>query len=558
MISDQLAISAIPNNQIKNEIANNGEVFTNRWMVEFILDLVQYSPHNNIADKRIVDPACGDGVFISAIAQRVARSCSLQGKDIRDCKQSVSAFDISPQHVHQARRNVVKTLDTVGVAEEVAHELASSWIHQRDFLLDTPELRSFDFVVGNPPYIRQEDIPNDLLAQYRKSCQTMKGRADLYVGFFEKSLGVLVDGGVLGFICADRWMRNSYGRKLRDLITTEYSVDTVLEAHDVDAFERQVSSYPAITVIRQGQQGNPLVGVFDAKFDAASVKAVIDWANTNHTEPAVAKLGTSIRLARVSGWFPSGVPWPSASPERLTVLKDMESRFEPLESEQTRIGIGVATGADAIYITDDASLVESEQLLPIALTRDTRDGFMKWSGHYLVNPWDEEGNLVNLSRFPLLSAFFESKREILSGRHVASKQPHRWFRTIDPVHADLTARPKLLFPDMKLMSHPVLDPGGHYPHHNLYYIVSSEWDLEVLGGLLMSKVGQMFIEAFGVKMRGGTLRFQAQYLRRIRVPTPAQLTIEQQKSLRQAFRKRDTDGATTIALEIYGLESIPD
>ena len=77
---------------------------------------------------------------------------------------------------------------------------------------------------------------------------------------------------------------------------------------------------------------------------------------------------------------------------------------------------------------------------------------------------------------------------------------------------------------MKLTSNPVLDRGETYPHHNLYYLTSKVWDLEVLGGLLLSRVAQLFIQAYCVRMRGGTLRFQAQYLRRIRVPDPASMS----------------------------------
>src|SRR5437764_1386986 len=84
----------------------------------------------------------------------------------------------------------------------------------------------------------------------------------------------------------------------------------------------------------------------------------------------------------------------------------------------------------------------------------------------------------------------------------------------------LAGRPKLLLPDMQMTIHRFLDEGGLYPHHNLYYVVSDVWDLRVLGGLLLSRVAQAFIEAYAVRMRGGTLRFQAQYLRRIRVPRP--------------------------------------
>jgi hypothetical protein len=110
---------------------------------------------------------------------------------------------------------------------------------------------------------------------------------------------------------------------------------------------------------------------------------------------------------------------------------------------------------------------------------------------------------------------------------------------------------------MKAASHPVLEPGGHYPHHNLYWIVSDSWDLEVLGGLLLSAVAEAFVGAYGVKMRGGTMRFQAQYLRLIRVPTPGSVPREVADLLRDAFRHRDRAAATAAAISAYGLAGWP-
>lgn len=69
----------------------------------------------------------------------------------------------------------------------------------------------------------------------------------------------------------------------------------------------------------------------------------------------------------------------------------------------------------------------------------------------------------------------------------------------------------------------------------------------------MSVVGQFFAESYGVRMRGGYLRFQAQYLRRIRVPSPASISKVQAKQLVKAFRARDREKATRLALEIYGI-----
>ena len=107
---------------------------------------------------------------------------------------------------------------------------------------------------------------------------------------------------------------------------------------------------------------------------------------------------------------------------------------------------------------------------------------------------------------------------------------------------------------MKAHIHPVLEKGGHYPHHNLYYVVSDTWDMEVLGGILLSRIAQAFIEAYCVRMAGGTLRFQAQYLKLIRVPRPDEIDANVKDALRNAFRDRDAVSATQAAAAAYGID----
>jgi len=205
-----------------------------------------------------------------------------------------------------------------------------------------------------------------------------------------------------------------------------------------------------------------------------------------------------------------------------------------------------------VFITKDAHLVEPPRLLKLALVRDIFDGKMEWSGHYLVDPWNSDG-LVSLDKFPRLRAYFDKHEIALKKRHTAAKNLRGWYKTIDRVTHTLTAKPKLYIADIKNVLDPVLDNGETYPHHNLYFIESDAWNLEVLGGLLMSAVGQFFVESYGVRMRGGYLRFQAQYLRRIRVPAPETIAKVQAKELVKAFRARNRQRATQIALEIYGI-----
>lgn len=436
------------------------------------------------------------------------------------------------------------------VPPSIAEELATGWVRTGDYLFENPDI-SADFVIGNPPYVRLEEIPLETALLYRESYPTMRGRADLYVAFFEAALRQLKEGGVCAFICADRWMRNQYGAELREFVTADYALDVVIEMHDANAFHEEVDAYPAITVIRRGKQAAVLVASAGPELEflphCEMAATLCARANGNG-----AGSSPGLRIAKVDTWFQGNAPWACSSPEQLALLRRLEDKFSPLETN-ARVGIGVATGNDRLFITKDRDLVEPSRMLRLALAKDISEGRMQWSGHYLVDPWDSTG-LINLSEFPRLREYFETHAAALKARHTAAKRVNGWYKTIDRVTHSLAERPKLYIADIKETFEPVLDEGQTYPHHNLYFVESASWDLEVLGALLMSAVGQFFIAAYGVRMRGGYFRFQAQYLRRIRVPSPDMLSSTQNDGLRDAFRRRDKRRATELALPIYGID----
>ena len=391
---------------------------------------------------------------------------------------------------------------------------------------------------------------------YRRACQTMTGRSDIYVGFFERALCALRPGGRIGFICADRWMRNQYGRHLREFIADKFSLDVSITMHDVDAFEAQVSAYPAITVLSRQRQGGAVVADTVSGFDATDTPEFLQYLRSENAETYTS---ASFEASRLPHWFAGDESWPTGSPARLAMIEYLTDHFPPLEDSatRTRVGIGVASGADGVFITTDDSLVEPDRLLPLLMVSDITSGRTRWSGHYLVNPWDEQG-LINLYDFPRLADYYRANSGALRRRNVAGRQPKSWYRTIDRIAHGLTATPKLVIPDMRMTMHPVLDHGETYPHHNLYFVPSGSWNLEVLGGLLLSRVATAFVEAYCVKMRGGTLRFQAQYLRRIRVPHLNDVSGQDATALADAFRTRDVDAATEVALRIYRLDTLPN
>jgi hypothetical protein len=539
------------------EAVEHGEVFTRAWVVELILDLLGYTADKDLCDLRLVEPACGGGAFLTVVASRISASCRAHRRPLTDAIDAVRAFDLLRRNVEKSRALIAETLQEQGWEPKDARKVATAWVRQGDYLLQSDAEHRADYVVGNPPYIRLEDVPDDRMAAYRRACSTMGGRADIYIGFYEVALRSLNRGGRLGFICADRWMRNQYGRRLRQLVTKHFSMDLALVMHDVDAFDEQVSAYPAITLISNRPQGAAVAADTNRSFGAHQARDFAHWYQEGES-PTIAT--ASYQAARMPHWFPEEDSWPAASPARLAVLEELTERFRLLEDTETgtRVGIGIATGADKIFLTKNKELVEEDRLLPMAMVRDTTSGTIDWDGTHLVNPWTADGDLVDLATYPRLASYFEKHGEALRKRYVAVKQPQRWYKTIDKVDHQLTRRPKLLFPDMKLRIHPVLDHGRLYPHHNLYFIVSDVWDMRVLGGLLLSKVAEAFVEAYAVKMRGGTLRFQAQYLRKIRVPDPAAISESDQDALAEAFDRRDVEAATEAALRVYGLAELPD
>lgn len=541
---------------VNEEIGNHGEIFTREWIVEVILNLVGFNQDDDLATKTIVEPACGTGAFLLPIVARLSASLRTHGRPLSDGLHAIKAFDLRPSNVIVARELVHEALVADQWDKIEANEIVTHWITSGDFLLLEHLPCSADWVVGNPPYVRLEDIALDRLAAYRSACPTMGGRADLYVGFFEVGLNMLKLEGKLAFICADRWMKNQYGEKLRQLVSSNFSVDATIVMHDVDAFEDDVSAYPAISVISRKPQQRSLIASTTSKFGLSDAAQLLHWAQQEEWS----QLKTPhFSAAFLPTWFDGDSSWPWGSPERLALLEDLNERFLPLESSDTgtRVGIGVATGRDHVFVVKSAN-VEPGRLLPLVMSGDTKHGIVDWSGYHLVNPWESDGSLVDLRAYPMLKEYFDANQEELHKRNVAQRDQQRWYRTIDKVDASLTTRPKLLFPDMKMRTHPVLDDGHFYPHHNLYYVVSDIWDLRVLGGLLLSKVAEFFVDSYAVKMRGGTLRFQAQYLRRIRVPGPDQISERASILLARAFDERNEELATTTAMQIYGITEIPE
>lgn len=526
--------------------AERGAIFTRPEVVNFILDLVGYTADKPLHQLRLLEPSFGGGDFLLVAVGRLLESYRRTGRRsfVSDLGPALRAVELHHESFGALARKLSEELQRVGIPETDASALCDTWLIRDDFLLASME-STFTHIVGNPPYVRQEVIPQVLIDEYRRRYATIYDRADLYVPFIERSLSLLASEGVLGFICADRWTKNRYGAPLRKLVSEHFNLRAYIDMVDTPAFTSDVVAYPAIFVIGNERAASTRVAARPRIEVGYLSDLAKQFASYSSPRPPVAEVGLVVKGAE---------PWILEDLDGLKLVRRLEERFPTLEEANCKVGIGVATGADSAFIGKlDELDVEPDRKLPLAMTRDISSGVLKWRGLGVVNPFASEGGLVDLEKYPRLKQFLESRKREIAGRHIAQKMPANWYRTIDRIYPELVRKPKLLIPDIKGEAHIVLDEGACYPHHNLYYITSESWDLRALQAVLISGIARLFVSTYSTKMRGGYLRFQAQYLRRIRVPRWEDVPVEMRQRLVDAGMRRDLRASNLAVAELYDL-----
>jgi hypothetical protein len=529
-----------------------GAIFTKPEVVRLILDLADYVPTRRLAASRLLEPSCGDGAFLSEILLRLlASERNAQGIiDWSDplLEHAIRAADISESSVTFARSLARELLVKEGCAEPRAASLAETWILHTDFLLSEWS-GHFDFVIGNPPYVRIEDLPKRVLVRYRELYETTSDRADIYVAFIQRGLEVLGEGGVLAYICANRFTKNKYGSALRRLIASKYRVRHFINLEHTQPFLSDVSAYPAIFVIDRNVGSSTNAATLD---DIAP-----ETLHRVHAEVSSSKRHRKL-VSRFARWYPRGEPWISTSSVEHAILDRLSESLPTLEESapDTKVGIGVATGADQVFVLNQKSeRIEESRQLPLIMSRDVSNAELSWSGSYLINPFrdEDDGQLVDLKRYPGLADHFESNAQLIRNRHVSRSRPESWYRTIDRIWPKLQRIPKLLIPDIQVGCVIGLDDGAFYPHHNLYWITSTSWPLEVLKTLLRSDLVTQQVRAYSVQMRGGSIRYQAQTLRRLRIPRLVSIPDRLLGQLASLASSPDTAAINELACEAFGV-----
>lgn len=428
-------------------------------MVERLFDAGRPNPGD-----AILDPGCGGGAFIAG----VLRWCEANRVPV----PSITGVELNPSLAAKARKRFAA--------------YPSVNIVQADYLL-SPAKTSYRFIIGNPPYVSLGNLGGDVQRdKYRKRFKSARGRFDLYMLFFERSIEELAPNGRLVFITPEKFLYVAAAKELRRLMAEQTVVSSIHLAPE-DAFPG-FTTYPAITTL----DGRAV--------EQASTDVRLRCGATR--KPQLPRDG--------EGW------WPKLMGEQATTDGPL------LGDVCVRVSAGIATGADDVYVQAMADLPKQLRAFakPALAGRDLATGMPLPTPHRaILIPYRDSGELLANSELGALGRHFAqaSVKEALKRRTCANRKP--WYAFHDNFPADIL-RPKILFKDITKEPFFWVDRTGDViPLHSVYYIVPEREDqLDALCEWLNGPEARRWLEANCQRAANGFLRLQSSVLRKLPVP----------------------------------------
>lgn len=408
----------------------------------------------------VLDPGCGTGEFIDG----VIRWCKRQGLPI----PRITGVESDPQHLPVLRAKYER--------------LGAVHIEHADFLTD--RRATYNFIVGNPPYVAITALSESEKARYRARYATARGRFDLYMLFFEQALLSLAPRGRLVFITPEKYLYVESAGPLRALLAS-YDIEEIRLVRE-DTFGELVT-YPTITVVRNSPRGRTHM----LRRDGSMVTVMLPPGQHS--------------------WLPllNG----SAPQQSAVTLGDL----------CLRISCGVATGADSVFVrpadTLDPELqhfahptIAGRQLTPATI--DLPQSFV------MLIPYDTHGRLLPLEELKAFGRYLmrDDVRDRLLARTCVKRKPWYAFHET-PVLREIL-RPKILCKDISETPQFWVDRSGQIvPRHSVYYLVPKEPDaIDVIAGYLKSPSAHQWLAQNCQRASKGFLRLQSQILRRLPLP----------------------------------------
>ncbi len=190
---------------------------------------------------KVLDPACGSGTFLVSVVRLLTNLAASGPSFGNNFFPIVEIFSVDPDRIAV----LVTRLRLIFLKLQELSEISSSGLTERaqsPIQLDFSNIiqgdffyykkigkKKFDLILGNPPWVRHEDIGTGQSPEYKKLLQTqvkeLSGettffdrKSDLYIYFCLMSLSLLENGGVLAFLTSNAWLEVKYGRTLQKFL----------------------------------------------------------------------------------------------------------------------------------------------------------------------------------------------------------------------------------------------------------------------------------------------------------------------------------------------------
>ena len=277
-------------------------------------------------DAAVLEPACGEGVFLEVLQQKGFNQ--------------ITAFEIDTQ-----------------LAQNYAYVMRQSFV-------STQVSQRFDLVIGNPPYIGWKKLSGYLKEELEQSQLWQRycnGLCDYLYIFILKSIELLKPGGELIFICPEYWLNTTHSQGLRNYMMANGYFECIYHFSEAPIFEQARISTIVFKYVKSSHSSKPLIAVKRYQARQALTTQILDGLRNN-------KLETPDIEVFEPPQFEQNQKWLLVEPSVIQGLQKFESTCQSTIGEECDIAHGLVSGLEkAFRLPDDLPLnqLEKEHLLSV-------------------------------------------------------------------------------------------------------------------------------------------------------------------------------------------------
>lgn len=413
--------------------------------------------------------------------------------------------------------------------------------HTRGFGRLLEARQGFDCIVGNPPYIRVQELkkwaPDECEFYKSRYKSAARGNYDIYVVFIERALELLAPAGLVGFICPHKFWQAAYGQGLRKLIADGKHLRSVIDFTDQQVF-RGSTNYTAIQVFSK-----------DANDRNVDYARVTDLQDGEAQCRALDMAATFTGVDRYDADQPSTPEaWVFVTATAAALMSAMRDQARPLGEVATKIFVGLQTSADDVFIlqADGRRFYSTALAQSFDLESDLLHPLLKGSVHirrwvpdqtnrFVLFPYTIEGNHGSLIQakvfqesYPRTWAYLAACRQRLSARERGTFGGEGWYGYVYPKNLREMGKPKLLTPSLGRKAEFCLDPNGEFHFvgsgggggGGYGILVPGDVRPLYLLGLLNSRLLDWFLKQITTKFHSGWYAYNKQYIEQLPIRLP--------------------------------------